>query len=601
MSFKAANYADSLLSHALNDRMGVHASKLKCLYLPAQSGKTRKAEEMMKVWKMANAAFHDGDINIWISANNKLLTHQTGARFHKNPVLNGEEGSDDGDANMLIKDKIFTWTSGTKRTSISTEALAFNVLKGVDLILLCAHPKRLEYLAQMINNLTALPFFKKKINIWIDEADKSVELWKRHEAIAAIPHIAEVTLISASFDEVFEHYPRMGIIGAAETHPDCYRCLRDSTKVEINYERSRKPIDYIQHVLEKPELAERLTAPGVRAFIPGDYTKASHEAVAEYLLSKGFIVLILNGDKKEIRFPNGGEPINLRRYLRVSADPEDIPGEFNTILARLYKENNMSDSPFAVTGYICVQRGVTFQSMPAEDHDGFLFDYGILADIENRAEAYQTMARLFGNIGNHPCYKKADIYTTKGNFDRVTAMETIALNMARVAFEEGQSTFTKRSTDDLIDPEGADERDREALLEEARKKVEQRKMTVPIVLQTTHEEYTTITGTVAGKNALLALLSKTNPSLASSLRTYICTKVTEPTADYSYKRHVLTNLNAAIENKKTASDFDEEQKKKNIYKIVKDSKKNRIILTVYHGAYKPPRKLKAVAPNPFDE
>ena len=560
----------------------------------------------MKEWKsdLGLKAFYDGEINIWISANNKLLAHQTGARFQKNPDLNGDAYSDDGDANMFVKDNIFTWTSGTKRTSISAGELVTHVLEGVDLILLCAHPKRLEYLSQMLQRLTSLACFpRKKINIWIDEADKSVNLWKRHEAIAAIPHIYQVTLVSASFDAVFEHYQRMGIIGAAETHPDCYRCLRDSNKVEINYMRSRKSLDYIKHVLEKPELAERLIAPGVRAFIPGDYTKVSHEDVAEYLLTKGFIVLILNGDKKEIRFPNGEDPIDLRRYLRVGADPEDIPEEFNAILARLYKENNISDSPFAITGYLCVQRGVTFQSMPTEDHDGFLFDYGIMGDIDNRAEAYQTMARLFGNIGDHPCYKKADIYTTKDNFDRVTEMELIALNMARVASEEGQDTFTKRSLEDLIDPEGAEERHNDDLLKEAQKKAEQRKMTVPLILSVSDEwcaQWMSARGTSRHRLALDALAA-TDATLANTLKTYKCVQATTAKKDGSiYKKNITPMVKAAAEGRKAILNLDDEDKKKNNWQCALDEDGKRLVLMVYHGAYKPSLKLKVVAPNPFD-
>ena len=93
--------------------------------------------------------------------------------------------------------------------------------------------------------------------------------------------------------------------------------------------------------------------------------------------------------------------------------------------------------PFAITGFLCVERGITFQSAPAEDHDGFLFDYGIIPPIGDKAEAYQTMARLFGNIGDFPNYKASTIYTTSNMFKKVSQSEETAVNLARLVHEQG--------------------------------------------------------------------------------------------------------------------------------------------------------------------
>jgi hypothetical protein len=60
--------------------MGSEQSKCKCLYLPAQSGKTRKIEELIKEYKLGEL-FDPVDINIIISANSKLLVEQTKTRI----------------------------------------------------------------------------------------------------------------------------------------------------------------------------------------------------------------------------------------------------------------------------------------------------------------------------------------------------------------------------------------------------------------------------------------------------------------------------------------------------------------------------------------
>jgi hypothetical protein len=154
--------------------------------------------------------------------------------------------------------------------------------------------------------------------------------------------------------------------------------------------------------------------------------------VADLLSTKyGFAVLIINGTHKEIRLPTG-DIIDLREFLTAKHD--ETPNEFNTILACKYEELNLKRFPLAITGYMCVERGVTFQTVPIEGlHDGFLFDYAIIAPILDGAEAYQTMARVFGNTGNSPHYKAVDIYTNCGTFSRVRREEKIAMNIAKIA------------------------------------------------------------------------------------------------------------------------------------------------------------------------
>jgi hypothetical protein len=183
----------------------------------------------------------------------------------------------------------------------------------------------------------------------------------------------------------------------------------------------------------------------MRAFIPGANSTASHDAIADLLHKEhGFVVIIINGKRKEILVPGKSEPIDLKCYLTVREN--EIPQEFNMRLAKLYKDNNWSRFPLAITGYTCVQRGVTFQCGSKEGvHDGFLFDYGIIPpNIKCAAEAYQTMARLFGNVGNIPDYKPVEIFTNERSFMRVEKQEETARNIARIVAEQGLDVVTKK-------------------------------------------------------------------------------------------------------------------------------------------------------------
>ena len=415
--------------------MGAQQSKCKCLYLPAQSGKTRKMEELIQTHKLGEL-FEPVDINIIISANNRVLVEQTKTRMTKDLATESEEGANDA----CIKGNVFSWTSGTTESNITPVDLAFRLLGEIEMVVICAHATRLRYLLQTLERLAACPMFTKKINIWIDEADNSINLWSKYEHIFAMRCINQVTLVSATFDAVVSKYKDLHVLPYFKTHPDCYRGLRSTTRREINFVASAP--EYVRHVITTYQ--DKLTKPGMRAFIPGSNSTGSHDAIAEFLHKEfNFVVIIINGQRKEILVPGQQEPIDLRCYFTIQDD--QIPQEFNAQLAKLYKENNWSRFPLAITGYLCVQRGVTFQCGPEEGvHEGFLFDYGVIPPNKCAPEAYQTMARLFGNVGDIPAYKSVEIFTTTATFSGVEKQEEIAINIARMVAEQGLEIVTKK-------------------------------------------------------------------------------------------------------------------------------------------------------------
>jgi len=417
--------------------MGCTQSKCKCLYLPAQSGKTRKMEELIKEYKLGEL-FDPVDINIIISANSKLLVEQTKTRMTRDLGTESEEGANDA----CIKGAVFSWTSGTKKSNISSEALTLELMnETVEMVVICAHAKRIEYLAKTLELLSKQRHFNKKINIWIDEADNSINLWSKYQKVIEMPCINQVTLVSATFDAVVAKYKELRVLPYLETHPDCYVGLRQAVRKETNIVAS-SAIEYVRGIIASER---NLMNPGMRAFIPGSNSTASHDAIADFLHKEcGFVVIIINGQRKEILVPGEEEPIDLKFYLTVKEN--EIPEEFNMQLAKLYKENKWCRFPLAITGYMCVQRGVTFQCGSKEGvHDGFLFDYGIIPpNIICAAEAYQTMARLFGNVGNIPEYKPVEIFTTERSFTRVEKQEETARNIARMVAEQCLEFVTKK-------------------------------------------------------------------------------------------------------------------------------------------------------------
>jgi len=430
--------------------MGHSKSKMQGLVLPCQSGKTGRAINIIRERYQIVSKLHEceSDVNIWISANNKLLVKQTESRMiselceqEEEPEYDEKSDEDsDGEADAVIKGDVFSWMAGSKKNNISVAELALEIITDtVEMIVMCSNGIRVRYLNQLLERLHIMYLrgkFQKKINIWIDEADKSVTTWSKYPHVLEMGMINQVILVTATIESVIKKYHSIRVMQYATTYPACYRRMKDMECVEVDY-ASSDAVGYVRHILDMRH--ETLVQPGIRAFIPGKADRQSHEDISTYLLSIGFVVIILNGTHKEMRLPEG-DVIDLRSYLTVSESSN--PDEFNLVLSRMYVENRLDRYPLAITGFICVERGITFQCPPAEDHNGFLFDYGIIPPIPNKADAYQAMARLFGNIGHFPNYKPCQIYTTSATFKKVQNQEEIAVNLARLMYESDQDEAT---------------------------------------------------------------------------------------------------------------------------------------------------------------
>ena len=388
------------------------ADNVKCMWKPAQSGKTRTIQQLIR----------DDDgvrnhLNILICSNNRLLVAQTNARMADDLYDSGSESSsveDDGPADDRIVGGVYSWMSGTKKTNIQVDALAWKITNDeVSMIVCCAHKARFQRLKELLEKLQKSRFFDKPVNVWIDEADVSVKHWSGEYDFSSM--VREVTLVSATFDSVFDMYNRIRVMPFPETHPACYRGLRDCDLKAFDAP-GMGAVSYMEAVLaEHPEMI----APGAKLFVPGEIKRDTHNAIAESLLKRNCIVLVLNGEKKAFLFPDG------RRFdIDLTVDEEN-PAELSTILKDMYALHGMESYPVAVTGQLCLGRGITFQSRD------FMFDYAIIPGMKDAAAAYQCVARVLGNVSGFP----PTVYMGSVLLDAVERQERIAMNLARLVHE----------------------------------------------------------------------------------------------------------------------------------------------------------------------
>ena len=414
--------------------MGAFLTKVEGICRPAQSGKTRTYQKLIKDYELLADLFYDcsGFINIVLCSNNRSLVQQTASRHAADLYETSSVESDDAPADDRIEGKVFSWFSGTKENNLSVGDLADRIKEDeVGMVVCCAHAKRIGFLAKLLENLSRSKNFKKKINIWIDEADESINKWSKID-IASLQIIHSVTLISATFDSIIKKYGKVRMRGFEVAHPECYIGFKDCNVITDDTAVGTAP-EYLAAIYEKME--KDLCIPGMRLFAPGDITQESHEQIVSFLVRRGWAVLILNGARKEIIKPDG-QILPIADYAEWE---NDTPEEIGKTITRIYHDSGLTRYPFAITGQMCLNRGLTFQN------EHFLYDFGILPNMKDRANAYQCAARILGNIKNIPSYKKCTIITTTRMKRLIEQAENIAINIGRVA-ENGELALVDKES-----------------------------------------------------------------------------------------------------------------------------------------------------------
>ncbi len=439
-------------SHSNAYKMGASTSKVSTLVLNAQGGKTRRIQDLICE---QNAHEPGMRYNIIIQANIRLLAAQTGARLED---IHVDEEEDDSPNDDKIEGEVFSWFSGNGKPKVTVDALVGQMLQdpkagGITTLVCCANRRRLVYLKEVLGKLeSALARFRSpiKATIWIDEADAYTTYWRDIEfsSVLSSPFVEKATLVTATVNKLVKEFGAISVLPLAVGAPDVYFSLRDYEHCVVP-ETTKSCLDFIkEHTLAN---LERYFSPGVRVFLPSAVKRVCHYAVANFWLEHGGAVLILNGEKKEIWVPRAAgskEVLVLPKF----GDGPDAGLEVGRQIGALYKKHGLSAFPLAVTGNLCLGRGITFQN------EEFLFDHMILAPgifqngaLDVQTIAYQCVGRGLGNIRHLPNFQeraatgfKPTLLTSQAILDAVLEAETVAGTLGRRAHETGVTVVTKQ-------------------------------------------------------------------------------------------------------------------------------------------------------------
>ena len=356
-------------------------TKVKLITKPTQSGKTF---EMFKCLIELSKLYENQNCFNFIFCDNSLLqTNQLSQRFKNIENLKSYEDKE-GNKSVIFSSK----SKKTKKLDSIIHLIASG--KNFKNIICCSNKPRYSNLEYILTELDNINFI---CNIFIDEADKFISgsLFQFFESFRKNEKVINFTLITATPEKLIKKYKEFLDVRIIK-NPIIEKLYQSVYDVEfINYELNDGTIEYSKKIIR----SEKCNIGDVW-FIPSNTKVEHHILMKDMLCNFDFKVFVINGNG--VNFYTSKE-----NYIDVNQEiyiDENI--ELATKLGVFYEKNNLVNEKIAITGNICINRGITLNSKK------MLLTHGILSPkLKKPDNIYQLAGRMFGNI------KKMKIYNEK--------------------------------------------------------------------------------------------------------------------------------------------------------------------------------------------
>lgn len=394
---------------------------LNMIIKPCQSGKTFvMLNQCVNVFK--DHGFNN-NINVIVCDNSLLQTLQTTKRIDTHKHLDFYK-DDNGDLCVVLS---------SKSTCKTVDALYRVIMRHkIRNVIMCNNAVQMNNISQIIKD------FEDHYNfyLWIDEADKFKDFNKKYiSRWLQTDNVKNITLITATPEPVLNLYKDevlMRVLPMNETvDPSVYHRFSESKFNFLNSTLSS--VEYASLVIDTyPSIISN----GNVIFAPADQKKITHDEMTDLLFEKGVgAVFKINGTEKML-YIKGKDPINLT-VLKDTDDKKYITNfEMSDWFARLYDTFELRKTSVAITGNLCIGRGITINSDKVQITDA------IIPYIRDKNAEYQTAGRICGNIKHNKIYKPPNVYCNMKTKELVCEMEMKAILIPQKAFQEKNTIIT---------------------------------------------------------------------------------------------------------------------------------------------------------------
>lgn len=373
-------------------------SKYTLLVAPCQSGKTSKMFTHMLGLFDQNASC----INLIFTDNSILQTQQLCSRLNKQEMFDTYK-NDDGEMSLVLssKSKVKDYMN-----------LPFYFAKGYKNIIMCSNKTRVKSIEKIIEMFPNYTF-----NILIDEVDRNIRLFNDKIILwNDKSNISNILMVTATPNKVLLKLGSMKIIKLEKSYFEhSYHKFQDSEFKFYDYDDTS---GYVETVLsESDNELENNTV----WFIPSNVKKDGHYDIKDICLSHDMNAITINSDGNFLWLSHKQKKITF--YML----PDE---ELSDTLGRIYLKHNLHRKPLAITGMLCVSRGITIASKK------MLISHAILPPKSaNKDGLYQLSARVSGNFKHFDNWRTPKVYCTKDIHKRVVDSENKAIGLAERCFK----------------------------------------------------------------------------------------------------------------------------------------------------------------------
>jgi hypothetical protein len=351
----------------------------KCYMLlrrPCQSGKTFCVIELIKKTNVINVVFCD---------NSLLQINQTKLRMQHNGLKCIEISS----------------KSKNKKIKSIVEAIKND---NINVVLACGNYTQMKKIEHVIKQLD------RNFMIWIDEADKvtccEMSMYSVFE-YRTMDNVKQITFVTATPQKLYSMFDPIVDISKKPISKN-YQYIKESHI--IAHKQNKNLPEFVENIL-KDNLNK--SKKGQVWFVPAKAWKKHHYGMADLLIQYGFTVMIINSDGLTIKSHDKN-----KKYDKVTNLSNK---KLSDIISDIYQKHKLNKEKVAITGKICIGRGITISS------PNMVITHAILG--HNKMEKntlYQLAGRICGNTKNFPLYKRPIIHCTKAIKENMLKYEGIA-------------------------------------------------------------------------------------------------------------------------------------------------------------------------------